>query len=270
MRFGKWLFCLLLCGLCVLPQDALAADKSPIEPEQAYSSKVHSSACLTAPVIGQLEDGAQIKVLGEEEGFYRIDCYDSEGYIAKSQVRSVFNTDYYVNCDAESGETQRIVRIAMAQVLAARFSLLAMAEAQLGTAYVYAGKAPGGFDCSGFTTYIFLQHGIELHRCADEQLQDGLIVSEENLQPGDLVFFRYAGCPWLASHVGSYVGNRQMIHASTGRGICYDDLDAPCYAEIFVGARRVLHMDAADPLQLSAAAGNAMQARHVKGMRKAP
>ncbi len=81
----------------------------------------------------------------------------------------------------------------------------------LGTPYVWGGTSPSGFDCSGFTQYVFRNAaGVNLPRTTYDQINVGVPVSYNNLQPGDLVFPH-------TGHVGIYVGNGQMIHApSTG------------------------------------------------------
>ena len=81
----------------------------------------------------------------------------------------------------------------------------------LGTPYVWAGTSPSGFDCSGFTQYVFRNAaGVSLPRTTYEQINVGTPVAYSDLQPGDLVFPH-------TGHVGIYVGNGQMIHApSTG------------------------------------------------------
>ena len=81
----------------------------------------------------------------------------------------------------------------------------------LGTPYVWAGTSPSGFDCSGFTQYVFKNAaGVSLPRTTYDQINVGTPVAYSDLQPGDLVFPH-------TGHVGIYVGNGQMIHApSTG------------------------------------------------------
>jgi len=86
--------------------------------------------------------------------------------------------------------------------------VLAYASDFLGIPYVWGGTSPEGFDCSGFTQYVFEHFGVDLPRVSEDQQNVGTIVSRANLQPGDLVFF---GTP--AHHVGIYVGDGNMINA---------------------------------------------------------
>lgn len=85
---------------------------------------------------------------------------------------------------------------------------MSTAKSYIGTPYVYGGTTPSGFDCSGFTQYVFAQHGKSLPRTAEQQRQAATPVS--NPQPGDLVFF---GAP--AYHMGIYAGNGQIIDAGS-------------------------------------------------------
>ncbi|WP_298843876.1 C40 family peptidase [Clostridium sp.] len=87
-------------------------------------------------------------------------------------------------------------------------ALLSYASQFLGVPYVWGGTSPSGFDCSGFTQYVFAHFGVNLPRVSEAQQNVGTLISRGNLQPGDLVFF---GSP--AHHVGIYVGNGNMINA---------------------------------------------------------
>ena len=82
---------------------------------------------------------------------------------------------------------------------------------QLGKKYVWAKSGPSSFDCSGFTSYVFRNAaGVSLPRTTYDQINVGVAVSYNDLQPGDLVFPH-------TGHVGIYIGGGQMIHApSTG------------------------------------------------------
>lgn len=80
----------------------------------------------------------------------------------------------------------------------------------LGTPYQWGGTSPSGFDCSGFTQYVYSHFGVGLGRSTYDQINDGTPVSRDQLQPGDLVMFGSSGDP---HHTGIYVGNGMYIHA---------------------------------------------------------
>lgn len=118
--------------------------------------------------------------------------------------------------------------------------LLADAAQYLGTPYKYGGSGPGGFDCSGFTSYIFGRAGINLPRTAAGQYTVGVAVDKANLMPGDLVLFSCGSGG--VDHAGIYSGNGQFIHSSSPRsgGVIYSSLNEGYYLRTYVGARRVL------------------------------
>lgn len=89
-------------------------------------------------------------------------------------------------------------------------NVVAYASNFLGTPYLWGGTTPSVFDCSGFTQYVYRHFGISVGRTTYDQITDGVGVSRDQLQPGDLVFFGKNGNP---THMGMYVGNGAMIHA---------------------------------------------------------
>lgn len=113
-------------------------------------------------------------------------------------------------------------------------NVIAFASNYMGTPYVWGGTSPNpGFDCSGFTQYVYAHFGVSLGRTTYEQINDGAAVSRDQLQPGDLVLFGTAGNP---HHVGIYVGDGAYIHAPhTGDSIKISSLDRGD----FVTGRRV-------------------------------
>lgn len=124
--------------------------------------------------------------------------------------------------------------------------MLNYAHKFLGVRYVRGGRSPKGFDCSGFTSYVFGQFGISLSPSSATQYTQGTKVSRSNVQPGDLLFFTgRAARSGRVGHVAIAIdadpvsGEITFIHAARG-GIKVDRLTAPYYASRYLGARRVL------------------------------
>ena len=112
-------------------------------------------------------------------------------------------------------------------------NVVAYASNFLGTPYLWGGTTPSGFDCSGFTQYVYRHFGISVGRTTYDQIKDGVAVSRDQLQPGDLVFYGKGGNP---THMGMYVGNGAYIHAPrTGDVIKISSIDRSDY----ITARRV-------------------------------
>ena len=117
--------------------------------------------------------------------------------------------------------------------------LVDTAKKYLGTKYVWGGSTPDGFDCSGLVQYVANQNGIKVNRTSQEQFKNGTAVSKENLQPGDLVFFKGSdGTSTSPGHVGIYVGQGQYIQApKTGDVVKISNLSG---RSDYIGARRIV------------------------------
>jgi hypothetical protein len=121
--------------------------------------------------------------------------------------------------------------------------LTTLAKKYLGGKYIWGGETPNGFDCSGYTQYIFKKVGINLPRTAYEQSKVGKSVTG-SLQKGDLLFFNTdptRGIP--ITHVGVYLENGNFIHAaSRKKGIIISPL-ANKYQRAYIGAKRILRTE---------------------------
>ncbi len=241
------LVCFVLSLVCILnlaqPVSA-AIEQVPVDAEYTYASKVYYRPYSTSALIGQIEHGTKLTVLGETDHFYKIDCSGMSGYIPKEQVaRNYKQGTYTVSCIPANKHTVLLEYTPLIEALQLRNSILNLAKAQLGIPYLYGGTSRYGFDCSGFTSYVYAKHDTQLFRCADDQMQNGLIVEYDDLQPGDLLFFRFPYTPWLAAHVGIYVGDGKMIHSGASSGICITDLSYSYWVNSYVGARRIIPVD---------------------------
>ena len=115
------------------------------------------------------------------------------------------------------------------------------AKQYLGYKYVSGGSTPQkGFDCSGFTYYVYKNFGITLNRTSKAQASNGREVSKSELQLGDLVIFKGWGTNSIG-HVGIYVGGNSFIHAANeDKGVVITSLSDSYYSSKYVTARRII------------------------------
>lgn len=167
--------------------------------------------------ITQVAAGKKVTILDEKGGWYQISFGSTTGYV---------HGDYLYE---SSGDAANIGE-----------EIVALALSFLGTRYVSGGSSPSGFDCSGFTRYLYAQYGYTLTHSATAQYKNfGAAVSKSELQLGDLVFF--SDRSHAIGHVGLYIGNGQIIHARYSVGqVRIDDLSSSYYTNRYVGAKRIL------------------------------
>lgn len=187
---------------------------------------IRTDGSLSSRVITQLNWNDTVTVLGEENGWYHI-------RLANSKEGWIFGK--YLSIRASS---ENISRGSVDRSLASR--IIDYAKKFLGVRYVYGGSTPKGFDCSGFTKYVFANFGFDLPRVADEQATVGIKVDYDSLMPGDLVFFRTEGSRTI-NHAGIYIGDGQFINSSSGSDkVRISPLNEGYYRERFATARRVI------------------------------
>ena len=137
-----------------------------------------------------------------------------------------------------AGESVQVARVGVPAVRKrnAGEQAAVIAVRQVGVPYQYGGSNTQGFDCSGLVHYAYANAGKSIPRTTAEQWRRLAPVSANNMQVGDLLFFRIDG---KVSHVGIYLGNRRFVHApSTGRDVTTASLDADYYRRAFVRAAR--------------------------------
>ena len=181
---------------------------------------MRAGASTSFDSLCSIPSGTVLELEGVYEGWYKVTYAGNTGYVSSEYI--AITTEPAAAASSALGE-----------------QLVALAKQYLGTPYVLGGNGPSSFDCSGFTKYIYAQFGYSLNRTATDQLQNGVSISRDELQPGDLVFFRYRTSKPV-SHVGIYIGGGEFIHASTNRYVVQiDQMNSGHYDNVYVYARRV-------------------------------
>lgn len=155
--------------------------------------------------------------------------------VAKNQTRATTQNN---NASSVAPETKQENVASTAG--ATREAVVSYARQYLGYRYKSGGASPSsGFDCSGFTTYIFKHFGISLSRTSGGQSGNGVAVSKGNMIPGDIICFSNSSSSKRIGHVGIYIGGGKFIHSANSRqGVIISNVDGAGF--YFVTARRVI------------------------------
>ena len=193
---------------------------------------VRSGAGTSYSKLGKLEYKEKVTVLSTSNGWSKINYNGKTGYVDSSYLQSTVPGSNGNNANNNNNTVSTKAN-----------EVIAYAKTLLGKPYVWGAQGPNSFDCSGFTYYVFKNKaGITLPRNSAVQSKYGTYVSKSNLKAGDLVFFDTNGANnGNVSHVGMYIGNGQMIHASYGqKKIVIANFNDSYYQKAYVNARRVL------------------------------
>ncbi|ALP94646.1 MULTISPECIES: SH3 domain-containing C40 family peptidase [Intestinimonas] len=187
------------------------------------SLNMRAAAGTSYDTVASIPGGTVLELEGVDNGWYKVTYSGKTGYVSSDYITITTEPDATETASSDLGA-----------------QIVAYAEEYLGTPYVLGGNGPNQFDCSGFTKYVYSHFGYTLNRTATDQLQNGVSVSKDELQPGDLVFFKYRTSKPV-SHVGIYIGNGEFIHASTNRYVVQiDQMESGHYANVYVYARRII------------------------------
>jgi cell wall-associated NlpC family hydrolase len=197
---------------------------------------VRESSSTSSSIVAKVEKGDRVSVYSRRSVWYKVKT--------SSGIVGWISGDYISMASASRGAADQIgsaeSNASDSDTDTAGNKLVQYAKKFVGTAYVYGGSSPSGFDCSGFTQYVYKHFGYSLNRVASSQAGQGKSVSKANLQPGDLVFFTFRSK--YINHVGMYIGGGKFIHAASSRigRVVIENLSG-CYSTYYAGARRIIN-----------------------------
>ena len=187
-------------------------------------------------IVTKLYEGNVAKIIGINNGWFKVQYGGKTGYVSPDYV----TVTAYTGATASAGSTQSASGSTSAAT-GTRQQIIEYAATLLGCKYVYGGTSPSGFDCSGYTQYVFANYGVSLSHSSKTQYSNAVSIKKAELQVGDLVFFSSTAGSSTVGHVGIYTGDDQFIHAaSPGKGVRYDSLSSDYYSSHYIGSGRVL------------------------------
>lgn len=216
----------------------------------AESLMVRKEASASSEDLDSLSKNDKVQITGQVDGWYQIKINGKTGYVSAKYISDT----KVAETTSRSGSTIKEEKVTPMEVEEKTeettsstasdsnkgTSVVEYAKNYLGCKYVLGGSSPStGFDCSGFTSYVYKNFGVSLSRSSKGQINDGVAVSRSDLQPGDIVVFNNSGNTAIG-HVGIYIGGDNFIHAANpSQGVTITSLSSSYYGKRYVGARRV-------------------------------
>ena len=230
--------------------------------------RVRKEPNTKSEIIDTLSVNTKVSIIEQLDGWYKIKLAKQTGYVSSKYISdtkvttttsrsgsTIKNTTQQTTQEQVATEQPKVEETPVAETnqqaaepAAENTSsgttgnaVVEYAKQYLGYKYVSGGASPStGFDCSGFTTYVFKHFGVSLNRSSKDQIKNGVAVEKSNLQPGDLLIFKNEANTAIG-HVGIYIGGGSFIHASNPKGgVKIDSISSSYYSVRYVGARRVI------------------------------
>lgn len=238
-------------------------NNSEFEEKTMYTNdyvNIRKEPNTTSDILMLVEINTELKVIGEEGNWYKVSTSEGDAYVSKDLLSNkkvnLTNRGNVDRISANKEETKSesdTIEIEEKETSSTTASqIVSYAKKFLGVPYVYGGASSSGFDCSGFTMYVYKHFGISMGHGAQMQSKLGKAVNANknskssllnNLEIGDLVFFLDYETMDEIGHCGIYIGDGDFIHASSGSGYCVKInslLPGEYYNTRYCAARRII------------------------------
>lgn len=256
------------------PEETTPEETQPEQPspEPGYinvnRANIRESNSTDAKIVGRLNLNTVVEIVATEGDWYKIKSGNIEGYVSAdlvtkgkpvtsrsteedrgTEVPSNLNNSLTQALGSSKEETTTPVEtpavstpVTNTPVASNGSAVVDYAKTFLGFKYVSGGKNPNtGFDCSGFTSYVYKHFGVTIAASSASQINYGTPVEKANMKPGDLILYLNDGKTKIG-HCGIYIGGGQFIHAANSkRGVVIDKVDNSYYGPRFVAARRIVN-----------------------------
>lgn len=190
------------------------------------SLNMRNKPAASGKIVARLSKNQLVSLASQSNGWAKVSSNGKTGFVSSKYIAP--KTTAAANTSAP--------KTIVAKTADYKVKAISVAKSNLGVKYKWAGNNPNGFDCSGLVTYSFGQAGVKLPRTAGEMYNVGTKVT--SYQPGDLLFYATSGGRKV-THVAIYIGNGQMIHSATSKGVSIASINNSYWKPRFMGAKRI-------------------------------
>ena len=237
------------------PQEQEETELNKVGYVSTEGLRVRKGPTTDSEEVDSLSKNDKVQIIGQEGKWYKIDLDGETGYVSAKYISdtkvaettsrsgSALSNETVAKTEETTTETQQEETPTQTQSTSGTTgaAVVEYAKQYLGYKYVSGGASPStGFDCSGFTQYVYKHFGVSLNRSSSAQINNGVAVQKSDLQLGDIVLFNNEANTRIG-HAGIYVGDGNFIHASNpSDGVKITTLLSGYYQKRYVGARRVI------------------------------
>lgn len=183
---------------------------------------MRNKPAASGKVVAKLSKNQLVTVASQSKGWAKVSIKGKSGYVSSQYIAPKVVTTAKTAAPKPTANYKA--------------KAISVAKSNMGVKYKWGGTTPSGFDCSGLVTFAYGQAGVKLARTASEMYNTGTKVTA--YQPGDLLFFATSGGRKV-THVAIYIGNGQMIHSATSKGVSIASINSSYWKPRLVGGKRI-------------------------------